>query len=94
MVDFDPYTDEIPSNYTFCAIHYELEYIHEDAYRICFECSHVYSTAQELVDRYNEMQARVHAWERNDNENDSLTGYPIATDAEKIFFCQYCIHDF
>lgn len=71
-----------------CAIHETAEEVPETAYRVCFECGHVYPTAEDLEKAYEE---RVAELKKRDNEGGFLM--PLKK-ADEIFFCQFCLHDF
>lgn len=68
------------------------EPIPETYYRICLECGHCYLTPEELLHKYNE-EGRIghetfaHLYE------DSFV-WVDETDADNIFFCAWCTHDF
>ena len=60
------------------------------AYRICFECNHVYRSEAELVKAYNEGQDEA-------NEIAKRNGWPLIRYRKKtartIYFCPLCLHD-
>lgn len=49
-----------------------------EPYRDCFECGHVYNSAEELIDAYNS--------EKPDDIAE-------VSDVDLISFCPFCIHD-
>ena len=63
------------------------------SYKRCFECKHVYQTAQDLIDAYNQVVAEMNAdgARRYGAEHEPR---PPRTSAEDIYFCQHCMHDF
>lgn len=70
-------------------------------YRICGECFHVYPTAENLIDVYNtvgrELEQFVKRMGVPSHQCTPLCGghqHVTETDAEMIFFCPYCTHDF
>ncbi len=69
---------------TFCWVHYVHEPIpaRSGAYRVCFECNHVYATARDLLAEYAAVRAG-----RGD--------YPLAVlpQVDDIGFCPFCLHD-
>lgn len=69
---------------SFCHIHEKQEELASEPYQVCFECGHVYNTAEELVAAYNEA-VRV---------NFGADNPPPPREAHEIFFCQECLHDF
>lgn len=70
------------------------------AYKVCFECGHVYRSEQDLVDEHNKVLAEM------DETVDVFSGYgdePVRTDryvrtpvelGETIWTCPMCCHDF
>lgn len=54
------------------------------AYIVCLECSHVYTTAQDLVDAYRSESERIYA---------EPASAPVPT-ADAIYHCPLCLHDF
>lgn len=71
-----------------CSIHEKDEEMVAEPYQVCFECGHVYNTAEELVAAYEEM---VKELIKRDNEGGPFM--PIKK-AHEISFCQECMHDF
>lgn len=71
-----------------CYFHGE-EPIPEKYYRICIECGHCYVTAQELVDMTNDI--RYEMWMKYDQ---GLYPWIPDTNADDIYCCAYCTHDF
>jgi hypothetical protein len=60
-------------------------------FQVCFECKHGYMTEQELVDTFNAVMRQM-------NEDAEKNGWtPIefvpVDDADQIFFCPLCSHD-
>jgi hypothetical protein len=78
----------------FCWSCYKDEPIPEGgAYQVCFECKHVYVTAEDLVVAYNRVITEMN---RNMGPGHAklalLTSSPES--AKRIYFCQLCMHDF
>lgn len=71
--------ENLPPDVSHCFMHHVNERIPPDTHIVCFECGHVYATPQALIDTFNR--------EKPDDE-------PLEVDADKIFFCPECIHDF
>lgn len=82
--------DDSHINLIYCHIHDCFEVMRPDAYQVCFECKHVYNTAEDLEEAYtrvvSEMNRNAEAW------GNSIL--PVHRPADQIFFCQECIHDF
>lgn len=81
-IDF-PNNEFIPEKpgYSQCWVHHQYEQIaHGPAgpFIVCFECGHVYNTAEQLVKEYNELAPE---------------DTPERT-VDEIFFCPNCLHDF
>lgn len=71
-----------------CYFHGE-EPIPETYYRICIECGHCYVTAEELVTMTNDIRYEMWMqWEQG------LYPWIPDTNADQIFCCAYCAHDF
>lgn len=66
-----------------CAIHDKDEPT-EGAFRICFECKHVFKTAQEVIDEHKEAIDRMLVEDRVYVSDPEI----LAAD-----FCPLCIHD-
>ncbi|WP_431911643.1 hypothetical protein [Nonomuraea jabiensis] len=77
----------------FCWSCYKDEPIPEGgAYQVCFECSHVYVTWEDLVDTYN---VRTLATNKAHPEFAPLALLVSSPEsAERIFHCPLCLHDF
>jgi len=58
----------------------------DGAYRVCFECKHVYRTAEALREAWAEVAV--------DAGVTRLALHVIAPPAEEIYGCPYCCHDF
>lgn len=71
-----------------CYFHGE-EPIPEQYYRICFECGHCYVTGQELLDMMNDFLYQ--GWFKYEQ---GLTPWIPYTNADDIYHCAYCAHDF
>lgn len=71
-----------------CWIHHEDEEVPANVYRICFECSHVFTTPEALIISYNS----------DLDELNQRANYPIPVkkldEVDSIFFCPECLHDF
>lgn len=83
LIEHNPALEPPPAS--FCHCHHRYEPVPEDVYRVCFECGHVYGTAADLVDAYNAAVGTTPPVGRVQMDED---------DADKIFFCQHCVHDF
>jgi hypothetical protein len=81
---------------SFCWVHYVHEPVPADVYRICFECKHVYPTAQSLVDAWNREVERINCERPIEDFDGPAEPIPRLTvdQVDRIFFCQECIHDF
>lgn len=84
------------SKWEWCYSHHEYEDASGEIYLMCFECKHVYRTAEDLVNAYNR-EATVMA----DRWAGLLVGAappPVRNlgpdQADLIGFCQFCLHDF
>lgn len=66
------YNDKVSACYSCNQVEF---FTDEEPYIVCFECGHIYQTADDL-------QTAFARW-----------SFPIPA-ADKIFFCQHCIHDF
>lgn len=74
-------------DYEWCYVHgYEPEI--ENPYKICGECFHIYPTAFDLVQDYNDENYK--AWLAFDQGTPWIPTY----DVDKIYFCAHCAHDF
>ncbi len=73
-----------------CYVHHVDELF--DAFRVCFECKHAYRTERELIDTFNAVMTQADA-EAAANGWAPLEFVPV-DDAEQIFFCPFCTHDF
>jgi hypothetical protein len=65
-----------------CYAHYRCEPLRDGDYRICFECFHVFRTADELIAAHRAVLEQI-----------GSTLNP-RTDPEAIFSCPECSHDF
>jgi hypothetical protein len=81
-----------------CHVH-EVDEPHPDdlgtgeAYRICFECGHVYLTEHDLEAAYAREARR--AWQAQEKIDPGAdNGIPQTLPADEIGFCQECVHDF
>lgn len=61
---------------------HEVDEPEEGAYGVCQECGHVYQTEQDLRDAYAESAD----WPGESTDS--------APEANEIYFCPLCIHDF
>lgn len=59
-------------------------------YVLCGECGHLYRTPRELRSAYRRV---VWGFWREDHHWRSLWRF-LTIRASRIYFCQYCIHDF
>lgn len=77
-----------------CWSHYEIEPLGENPYRVCFECGHVYRTPADLVAAHNDTMAAIR--DHPPAPLAALSPPPPKTvkQADKIFCCQECLHDF
>jgi len=77
-----------PMTVVHCWIHHQDEEVPEDVYRICFECSHVYTTPESLIISYNS--------DLDELNQKALFPIPVKKLGEEdtIFFCPECLHDF
>lgn len=65
------------------------EPIPDKYYRICIECGHCYVTAEELlIVSNNENYKMWFGWEQG------VTPWIPETNADNIYMCAYCAHDF
>lgn len=71
--------ENLPANTSHCFIHHVNEPAPPESFIVCFECGHVYRTPQHLLEVFNREKPEE---------------CPPETDADKIFFCPECIHDF
>lgn len=62
----------------------------EGAYRVCFECSHAYRTAQDLLAAHNAAMAEMAKASRS---FPPTWEHIPETDAGQVFSCPFCIHD-
>lgn len=70
--------ENLPPGVSHCWVHHVNE-PWAGAHIVCFECAHVYRTAQDLLDAFNrEMPEEC----------------PPATSTDDIGFCPECLHDF
>lgn len=76
-------------NSSYCHIHSKDETWDTKPYVVCFECGHVYHTAQDLEAAYRHEVDWI-------NENyGAYDPVPAAyKEATEIHFCQACMHDF
>jgi hypothetical protein len=78
-----------------CAIHDVDELITPETFRVCFECSHVW-TIEDLLKDYNEGMRRAFADTAVvtiPEVEEKLRLLPIE-DPYKVYFCPLCLHDF
>lgn len=54
-----------------------------DAFKVCFECDHVYRAEKDLRRTYRQGAPTVMTWIR-----------AVFIDTDKIYFCPLCLHDF
>lgn len=78
--------------HSYCHCHNADEPVPEEVYQVCFECGHVYAKATDLEEAYTREASIVKAeetWLR-------MTPPTIETrlPADRIPFCQECLHDF
>lgn len=57
------------------------------AFKVCFECGHVFATELELISAHNDVVEQI-------NKNDPHPGARRAQKAEDVFCCPFCVHDF
>jgi hypothetical protein len=71
---------------SFCCVHHEAEPVPQDCFLICFECKHVFRTAQDLVAEHNATMAEF--------AGPDETWAPVAVEqVGEIFSCPMCAHD-
>jgi hypothetical protein len=67
-------------------------------YRICYECKHVFQTAEELVAVFNatgrQSAEECNKWMAKEWDNWEPVQFEPVDDAEQVFFCPLCMHDF
>jgi hypothetical protein len=82
-------------HHSYCFCHYRFEEIPAGgAFIICFECGHVYATAQDLVDAWNREVDRMNADPLPESKFEGPIPRRTLETVGEIFFCQECIHDF
>lgn len=67
------------------------------AFRVCFECNHVYKTAQDLLDAHNKILDEVNSEELHfwgSEKPVKRKPIPHVTNVEEVYSCPLCIHDF
>lgn len=67
----------------FCYSCNRTEHIPVDFYRVCAECGHVYKTPDQLVGAWNHAVLSM-----------GVDEYKTSDEADTIWFCQECCHDF
>lgn len=86
------YIDELPDILVHCFWHHKNEPVPVGgAYQICGECQHVYASAAALVAAYNDAARRFND---GDIDDDGPVALRSLAEADDIYFCQFCIHDF
>ena len=83
------YPDDSHVNLIECHIHNVFEVMLPNPYQVCFECKHVYNTPQDLEAAYTDTVR-----EMNKHREREEPFAPEYKPADKIYFCQECIHDF
>lgn len=95
-----------PERTSHCWFHGD-EPLTDDTFQVCFECGHVYETPAELVAEWRRQSPRptlreaLH-WPTADNaewgfgpvEYVRAWWRRLTVRADRIFFCQVCVHDF
>ena len=76
-----------------CATHNVDEHIGSSYFVVCFECNHVYRTADELLDTFNAIGRQMYE-ECVANGWDCCLPFEDQVDPEAIHFCPLCSHDF
>jgi hypothetical protein len=77
--EFSELVDELSDSHNPCWVHHAFEPVLSDTpFIICFECGHVYNTAEELLR----------------DEKDFWPEQPAGRKAEEVASCPWCIHDF
>ena len=71
----------------YCWMHDTLESWFPTIYQWCFECRHVYRTAEDLENDYAEAVKEIKKHRGFEHLEDTKP-------ADKIYFCQHCLHDF
>lgn len=84
---------------SYCAVHGIYETVPDDTFRICGECNHVYPTAKDLVDLYNQEGRRVTRSMMAETQTDLNTPGEVGEWVDKVkvadvFMCPVCNHDF
>ena len=82
--------DDTHVNLILCWSHNVYEVLKQGAYQVCFECKHVYMTAEDLEKAYTRVVREM-------NLDCARTGeapIPEHKPASEIYFCQECVHDF
>lgn len=72
-----------------CYAHMVDELVTDDTYRVCFECSHVYYTPKDLEEAYHRASMQM-----IESDPEAYAEVVTSLPAEKISFCQACMHDF
>lgn len=83
-------TDILPPGYSasWCCSHHVMEPVPPNAYRVCFECGHVYPTAESLVEADRVLDAQIR------ESCDDFGPEPLPVPADEILSCPECLHDF
>lgn len=77
-----------------CYVHGVIEPA-KDAWLVCFECGHVYSSARDLRRDYRREYWKVAKGDRIERIPLLQRVWRVLTvRTSEIFFCQHCIHDF
>lgn len=65
-------------------------------YRACFECRHVFPTAEDLLREHNEIIADLNKYVVPGGDSLWVLTEPMPpeTDPLQVFTCPHCVHDF
>ncbi len=70
----------------FCWTHHRHEPPKKQSFRHCFECGHVYGSAEELVNEY------INGGRAAGMKVEHVSYHPLMA-VERIHFCPLCLHD-
>lgn len=77
----------------YCAVHEVRE--HGPAYRVCFECGHLFPTAEALLADHAAVVERLNAELPPPPWDPAWHAPAVAeTDPERVYACPHCAHDF
>lgn len=91
----------IPEGHSYCHVHHVPERVGRRAFRVCFECGHVWTrrSLRRAVRRYylRPDPWATRAWLRGDEWTESWAQAiwrALTVRSAGISFCQVCVHDF